>query len=292
MISIYYAIFVGKQFTLRKLKWKGGSMARCLITGSHGFIGNHLTERLEQMKCEVVRMPRHLLGRPDLLSHYIKELKPEYIFHLAAYGNHYHQKYEREIFKVNVEGTWNLLEATKDIDYKAFVNFSTSSVNLPVQTLYAITKKMAEELASYYAKTKPIVNIRPYSVYGEGEADFRFIPTICRCLIKNETLNLDPDARHDWIYVEDFISKVIHVVQKDYWKGKTAEIGTGMSWSNQEIVDILEEIAGKQCGIKKISKMRSYDNKEWVCNRNWNMNYSLKEALKRTYEYYKQKFET
>lgn len=266
-------------------------MALCLITGSHGFIGNHLTEHLAKMNHDVVRMPRLLLGRVDLLSHYIKELKPEYIVHLAAYGNHYNQKDEREIFEVNVAGTWNMLEATKDIDYQAFVNFSTSSVNLPVQTIYSTTKKMGEELANYYAKTKPIINIRPYSVYGEGEADFRFIPTICRCLIKNETLTLDPKARHDWIYIDDFINKVIHVAQKEYWRGKTVEIGTGISWSNSEIVEFLEEIADKHCDVKKVGKMRSYDNRKWVCNKNWNMNFSLIEGLKRTYEYYKQRFE-
>lgn len=120
---------------------------------------------------------------------------------------------------------------------------------------------------------KPIVNIRPYSVYGPGEAQHRFIPTVIRALQTGETIPLDVHAKHDWIFVEDFIDAM--------FAGHT-DIGTGESFSNLQVVHALQEISGKMLNYQP-AVLRNYDNKDWKCPVGV-PHRSLYEGLKQTYE--------
>jgi nucleoside-diphosphate-sugar epimerase len=172
--------------------------------------------------------------------------------------------------EANIINTYNILEAASFYDYKTFYNFSTSSVLLDDQTKYSITKLCGEQLAAMY---KNVVNVRPYSVYGPGEASHRFIPTVISCLNSGKEMILDETAVHAWIYIDDLIRALFN--------GET-ELG-GRFVSNGEIVSILETVSGKILKYT-LGKLRNYDCGDVgyspLCNTN------LYEGLKRTYEYY------
>ena len=280
---------------------------KVLVSGYHGFIAGHLSKRLEQLGHKVVPIPRQYLGRIDLLTHFMNEEKPDYIFHLAAYGNHSTQEWEQMIFDTNVIGTWNMLMASKTIPYKKFVNFSTSSVLLEIQTLYSASKAAVEDLVNVFPK--PILTVRPYSIYGEGEADFRFIPTVIKCLVKDELLFLDEYASHDWLVVDDFIDALLFVLEKNpqsflpmrqHFDYPIVDIGSGKQSSNKEVVEILEEIAGKR--VRKqitdiVGKFRNYDTQNWVSSNKflkkveWEPKFTLRQGLEKTYQWYKNKYD-
>jgi len=84
---------------------------RIFLTGATGFIGSHLLKRLIKENCEVhisIRENSSLKRIKDVIDNYachildltdfnstknlIKKLKPEIIFHLAAYGVDYRQQ--------------------------------------------------------------------------------------------------------------------------------------------------------------------------------------------------------
>jgi nucleoside-diphosphate-sugar epimerase len=196
----------------------------------------------------------------------------DYIIHLAAYGNHYYQKDFKLAVKINILNLYNLLELTKDIGYSLFYNFSTSSVTLENQTYYSITKFCGEQLAAMYDR---VVNIRPYSVYGPGEAEHRFIPTVIRHLRSGEFMLLDEFAVHDWIYIDSFIEAFLKVTEH-------SEIGTGIMTTNLEVVRMLEEISGKKLNYTH-AKLRIYDTENWIC-KNGVKDIGLFNGLKLTYE--------
>ncbi len=56
---------------------------KCLVTGSHGCIGQHLVKALEKRGDEVVIMDHETLSQSCV--HIPFDI--DYIFHLAAYGN-------------------------------------------------------------------------------------------------------------------------------------------------------------------------------------------------------------
>jgi len=256
------------------------------IFGASGFIGSHLVKKLTTLKHEVVIIHH---GKP------YKVKDPDYILYLSSYGNHFNQQDKTKIVKANILDLYELLRETKDMPYKGFIHFSTSSVILPIQTLYSDTKFIAEILCRRYAKKyhKPITSIRPFSIYGEGEADFRFIPTVIHSLKKRGEM-LVVNANHDWTYIDDFIEGVLKVMDNiTKVVGRSVPIGTGKQYSNETVIKILENIAKKKLKKQEVNTLRPYDSFNWVadatliCSLGWKPNVSLQEGLKRTYGYYK-----
>lgn len=247
------------------------------VFGSSGFIGKHLVKKLQKVGHKVLEV--HQGDKYEIK-------KADYIFYLSSYGNHFHQTDDEKVFKANVYDYYRLLRNTINIDYKRLIYFSSSSVNLPIQTTYSDAKNLGEMISSFfYSKyNKQITVIRPFSVYGEGEADFRFIPSVIRCLRKNEVLPFS-EGWHDWIYIQDFLSGMLAILETRT-EGEIIDVGTGIRTSNSEIVKILEEISGKKLKIRKTrKKMRPYDNKKWVSNPeylymiDWEQKYSLRKGL-------------
>mgnify|MGYP001575285658 FL=1 len=242
----------------------------------------------------MVPISRSFLSQPKDLQEFIRLQEPDYIFHLAAAGNHSNQKDEQQIFEANVVGTWNMLMASKDVPYKLFVYFSTSSVDLPYETFYSATKASCERIIKAFVNEyeKPIVIVRPFSVYGPGEADFRFIPTVCRALITGEKMPLDPDPVHDWIYIDDVIEAILLIIERREHIGSIVEIGTEKQTKNIEIAVLLTIIANKELQYVFERNMRVYDSSSWKADiselvlHKWEPKYTLEEGLRKTYEWY------
>src|SRR3990167_3051550 len=257
---------------------------KMIVFGSSGFIGSHLVQRLKELNHEVIEIHHN--------EHY-KIDKADYIFYLQSYCNHYHQNDKYQTVKANIIDLYNLLKATKDLNYKGFIHFSTSSVTLPVQTLYSDSKFVAELICKRYARKykKPIVSIRPFSVFGEGESSFRFIPTIIDHLGTGKVMKIT-EGYHDWIYCLDFIDTVITVINNmDKIVGKCISIGTGVQTSNLTIIRKMIDISCKSLQTKfDDSVSRTYDNSNWVADTTiikslgWKPKHTLEEGLRKTYE--------
>lgn len=251
-----------------------------LITGANGFIGSKLSEVLKAKGNKVVKLDRTLLFHPRKLLEKITRVQPDTIFHLAAYGNHYDQNDVDEIFKVNVVGTFNLLQAAAKAGVKCFVNTGSSSEygrkSKPMKedmmpetdTMYGATKVAATYLSKAFAKSGlPVVTVRPFSVYGPGEAEHRFIPTVVRCCLSGETLKLAPGV-HDWIYIDDFVRGMITVAKNiKKLSGQIVNIGSGRQYSNKKVVEEIERICGITVATEEVGNIRSFDTiTSWVAN--------------------------
>lgn len=237
---------------------------KVLVTGASGFIGSHLVKALEERGDEVSIIKGQSLYRGDFVPSDYADI--DYVFHLAAYGNMSNQKDEVMMFFSNLQGLFNFLFSTKDIPYKAFINVSSSSVLLPHETMYSATKAGAERLCKAFVDeyAKPIVTVRPFSVYGPGEADFRFIPTAFRSCLQNEPLTLSSNATHDWVYVTDIVNAMIELaIDAESQKGSAIGIGTGIATSNRDVLTMIERITGRKANVTEEKELRSFDNQDW-----------------------------
>lgn len=236
------------------------------ISGLSGFIGQAVSKYLLEKGEAVHGIPRGLTI--EILVPYLVLCDTDYIINMASYGNHYdYQKDFRQMVETNIMGTYNLLEAAKSIDYKLFYHVSASSIS---PSYYYETKLCGERLAGMYEKT--IVSI-PYSVYGPGEANHKFIPTVIRALFSGESLTVDENATHDWILVTDLVKALL--------AGET-ELGTGIKTTNKEIIRMLEDISGKKLNYIT-GKLRSYDNDNWKASKGV-PHMDIYDGLKLTYE--------
>lgn len=254
------------------------------ISGSTGFIGSHLVKTLSDRDIEIVRIPREFLYFPVNLKKLFKRRKPDYIYHLAAYGNIANQKEISEIFKANLICTFNLLQAVKDIHFKTLINVSTSSVLLPHQTIYSATKFGAEQLCKAFFDEyhKPIITVRPFSVIGKGEQKSHLIPKLIKSCLNGEKMPFNPYPVHDFIDVRDLIEGIEMVIKNENkFAGKAIGIGTGIQRSNQEVLEIVEKITKKKANLEFIDNIRSYDTQNWYAkNDDIKINkYSLQDTI-------------
>lgn len=301
-----------------------------LLTGGAGFIGANLIRELIRLKYDVnlvlkessdLWRTREVLNKVKVyhvdllnkkkLAKIVNKINPNFIIHLATYSNYRKQTDVEKIIDANIKGTLNLLLASKNINYKLFINTGSSSEygikNKPMNELtslnpisfYAVTKASTTFLCQVFAKEykKPIVTLRPFSVYGPYEEEKRFIPTIVKAVISNKPIKLTPGTqRRDFIYIKDLVD--IYIKTLSYGKklsGQILNIGTGIEYTNDEVVQTLFKVANKKVRIEKGAyPPRLWDNQHWVANISktktflkWKPNNTLFEGLKKTYEWYK-----
>ena len=246
----------------------------------------------------------------DEIKKLADKVKPKIIFHLATYSAYRDQNAALEMVQTNITGTLNLLIATKHIDYKIFVNTGSSSEygikEKPMKendllepiSFYAATKTSATLLCQVFSKQyqKPVVTLRPFSVYGSLEEEERFIPTIIKAVIENKPIKLTGGSqRRDFIYIKDVVDIYIKTILKGKkLSGKILNMGTGIEHTNDEVVKTLFRVAGKKVKIEKGAfPKRLWDTSHWISDTsrvkktlNWNPKFTLEQGLRKTYEWY------
>jgi len=257
-------------------------MIEAYITGSNGFLGQKLAQRF----VEPQKIPHQEI---DSIT-----LKPfRYFFFLSSYGNMPFHKEDDKIIKANILDPIRMISQASKLGFKSFLFVSTSSVKLKHQTMYSRTKKATEEVMLSYAEKHglPVCIIRPYSITGVGEQKEHLIPTLIRSCLAGEPMNFVPEPCHDYIDVEDVVDAMMNL---SVWKARGIyEIGTGKTYLNQDVLEIVEKITGKKANTTIVSNMRSYDTNDWMCRNfrargyGWLPQKSLEQSIKEMVDYYK-----
>lgn len=271
-------------------------MAKALVTGANGFIGKHLTTYLKEKNIEVIPLPHDIFySYEENLERFVKDAQADYIFHLATYGNLSEQaKYIDDIYSGTILSTYNLLKATRKLHYKAFVNISSSSVMLPYETMYSAGKKSAEALCRAFSLqySLPIINVRPFTVYGEGEPETHLIPRLFRSCLYQEAMKLTDMPVHDYVYIDDMIAELYNIaLHPTDWPATETMVGTGVGTTNGKVKQHIEMITGRKAHITGNSDPKAYDTQQWVASPKDGWVYfqatPLFEGLQKVYQSYK-----
>lgn len=300
---------------------------KVFITGGNGFIGANLTKFLKSKNYKVsvlVKKNSNLWSLKEIiknttiykaditnkkeLERIMKKVNPDYIIHLASYGNSSNENDFKKIIDVNISGLINLLMASQSINYKKFIIAGSSSEYgfkekpmtetdyLYPNSYYSAAKGSATLLAQSYAlkENKPIVILRPFSVYGPFEENNRFIPTVIKkALNKEKILVTKEEVKRDFIFIDDVVSAFYKTMKTRLNKGEIINIGTGKQYSNKQVVRKIEKILNLKLKLGTFPK-RAWDTNNWVANNQkakkmlkWSPKFSIEEGLKKTIEWYK-----
>lgn len=312
---------------------------RILLTGGAGFIGTKICGLLCE-KNEILifdNLNRNSIEKTDLLNKEnvslvqgdildfallkakIDEFNPNIVVHLAAVaGIDTVIKNPVKTMKVNMIGTYNVLEALKDniSNVERFIDFSTSEVfgsyaykvdegsttNLaPVgeaRWTYSVSKLAGEHLAHSYHKEYglPIVSVRPFNIYGPGQVGEGAIHQFVIRAIKNEQIQIhgDGDQIRSWCYVDDFVNGIMLCLEKEEAVGHTFNIGNPRGTitiamlaqiikqtanSESEIIYVPKNYVDVELRIPSIQKAKEILGYE--------AKFDLVEGLEKTIEWYK-----
>lgn len=289
---------------------------KIVVTGSNGFLGTHLLEKLLE-KYNVIGINNVLdkkrkgyfplkkeISRLD--ANDIKQ-KIGGIIHLAAITDvKFCENNPQKCFTTNVVGTIKALEIARKKNAR-FLYSSTSHVygkpkKLPISethsktpaSIYSTSKMFGEICCEAYANTYglDVSIVRIFSVYGPNSPPHLVTSRIISQLDKKSIKMGNLSSKRDFIYVNDAIAAILTVFSKS--KGfQIYNVGSGKSHSVLEVYKILKKISRKNTPIISVSQFkRKNDIHNMVSNitkikkLGWKPTFSLEIGLKNTYQKY------
>lgn len=310
------------------------------ITGANGFLGSHLTCEALARKAKVIALIKeeiplslfsieNLNKKVKLLkgdlkdSHLInavfKENKIDLCLHVAAQAIvGIANKSPIGTLKTNIEGTWNILEASRVYGCGVIVVASsdkaygehkklpyTEETSLLALHPYDASKACADILSRTFAHTYnlPVAVTRFANIYGAGDFNFsRIIPDTIRSVINGQ----DPIIRsngsplRDYLYIKDAINAYYILANKLYLKeiefGQAFNFGTGNPVSVLGLVKKIINLSYKN-NLKPLilgkGKTKGEIDKQYLSNKKakkilgWKPEYTLTQGLSETYKWYK-----
>jgi nucleoside-diphosphate-sugar epimerase len=301
-----------------------------LVTGATGFVGANLVRRLLDEGEEVHVFAREgsnlwrlnaILGdihlhRIDLLdeeavARAVEAIRPQTIYHLAAYGAYPFQTDVNPILLTNLLGTSNLVQACARIGFQHFVNTGSSSEYgfksqppsesewLEPNSYYAVAKASATMYCSYTSRKieRPITTLRLYSAYGPFEEPTRLMPTLIKKGFLGELPPLvAPDTARDFIYIDDVCEAYLRTARSTTPElGEVLNVGSGVQCNIREIVDVARKVLGIAIEPEWGSmQARIWDSSVWVADNrrirerlDWEPKFDLEKGFRAMVEWFK-----
>lgn len=249
---------------------------RALITGLRGFTGAYLATELTARGYEVfgTAYGNEPLGSGvyhvdlcdrDALQDVVDRVKPDVVAHLAAVSFVGHDKPD-EIYRINIIGTRNLLDALSHLTKAPKAVLVASSANVygnatagslsESQTAmpandYAVSKLAMEHVARLWMDRLPIFITRPFNYAGVGQAENFLIPKIVSHFQRRATCielgNLDVSREFsDVRSVAHAYAELLTLSPR----GETVNICNGHGYSLREVIALAEEITGRQMEVR------------------------------------------
>ncbi len=235
----------------------------------------------------------------------------DYVFHLAAMWLLHCKDFPRTAFHVNIEGTFNVLEACVKNNVKKLIYSSSASVygdavKLPMteehpfnnKNFYGSTKIAGEAMCTAYHDRYglEILGLRYMNVYGPGQdqhaAYSGVVPIMLNKIAAGEQpqINGDGSQAYDFIYVEDVARCNVLALQSDVDFG-FYNVGSEVQTSIKELCDTILELKNSSLQVKYLPYSAD-DARQLVQNRigsrekaekelNFKFKYSVREGLQR-----------
>ena len=316
--------------------------ARILVIGGAGFIGSFVVEELlkEPVK-EVIIYDNFSRGKMENIKEYLKDTRCsiypyggdireidvldtamegiDYVFHLAAMWLLHCKDYPRTAFKVNIEGTFNVLEMcvkhkVKKLIYSSSASVYGDAVEVPMtenhpfnnKNFYGATKIAGEAMCTAFNDRYGlnVIGLRYMNVYGPRQDQHAVysgvIPIMLNKIEAGEPpiINGDGSQAYDFIYVRD-VARANVIALKSDKKFGYYNVGTGVQTTIKELCDTILEL--KNSNLEVVYKpYSSDDSRALVKNRigstqkaekdlGFKYKYSLREGLQKLIDWRKDK---
>lgn len=216
-----------------------------------------------------------------------------------------------EIFvETNVQGTLNLLQASKELGVERYLQVSTDEVYgalgktgyftettpLAPNSPYSASKASGDMLVRAYFETYkiPVLTTRCSNNYGPYQYPEKLIPFFISQLLKGEKVPVYGDGLNvrDWLYVYDHCAAIDAVLHNGK-VGEVYNIGGHNEKTNLEITRLILDAMGKDEGsISYVADRLGHDRRYAICNDKiqselgWEPSVTFEEGIKLTIDWY------
>jgi NAD dependent epimerase/dehydratase len=259
-----------------------------LVTGSDGFIGSHVVERLVADGADVRAMCLYnsngsagwldespvredvdvRLGDIRDAEHVHALVKGvDVVLNLAALIAIPHSYVApRSYVDTNITGTLNVLEAVRAEGTPRLVHTSTSEVygtpeSVPItvahplrgQSPYSASKIGADKLCEAYALSfeTPVTVLRPFNTFGPRQSMRAVIPTILTQLLAGaHEVHLGAlTPQRDFTFVTDTADGFVRAATTELAPGTVVQLGTGRTVSIGELFEVCRRASGSNATV-------------------------------------------
>ncbi|RZD46950.1 MAG: hypothetical protein CXT78_03270 [Thaumarchaeota archaeon] len=302
-------------------------LTNILVTGATGFIGTNLIHRLLEsnhnisifvheeskmahLKNIISKLDVHKIDliKPHIMNEKIKKIKPDVVYHLAAYGVNHDQTRNDKIINTNILGTLNLFNALLEhADVNKIVNMGSCLEYGPKikkikeiddnnpQSVYGFSKMAQTNIAKHFYEQKkmPINTLSVFNAYGPFQNQSGLIPNIISSALNHKKIYINnPNDIRDFIFVKDVIEGLL-IASKVKKSGEIFNIGTSNEYTVKDIVKKIIKITKYENIIFHENNTHEYEGK-MVANitkskniLKWKPKYTIDEGLKETFEWLK-----
>jgi NAD dependent epimerase/dehydratase len=309
-------------------------MKNILVTGAGGFIGSHLTELLVEKGFNVKAFVHYnswnkwgwldtssVKNKVEIITGDIRDFDSVFaamqgcdsVFHLAALiGIPYSYVSPQAYIKTNIDGTYNVLQAARQLGIEKIMVTSTSETYgtaqyVPIdekhpmvgQSPYSATKISADQLSISYYKSfdLPVKIVRPFNTYGPRQSARAIIPTVISQILNGQTSlklgNLSPTR--DLTFVKDTANGFFQIAEAESLFGEITNIGMNEEITIGNLVQLIADLIGTKVEIisdeqrirpDKSEVERLFCNNAKIINAtNWKPDYTLETGLKQTIDW-------
>lgn len=309
-------------------------MSKLLVTGGAGFIGScfvrHILKKhpdykiinldaltycgnLENLR-DVEKNPNYTFVHGNICDKkLVRDLVQEVdcVVNFAAESHVDNSIKTPEIFiETNVQGSLNLLQASKELGIERFLQVSTDEVYgtlgttgyfyettpLAPNSPYSASKASADMLVRAYWETYklPVLNTRCSNNYGPYQYPEKLIPFFISKLLKGEKVPVYGDGLNvrDWLYVYDHCEAIDVVLHKGKL-GEVYNIGGHNEKTNIEITKLILDAMGKdETSIEYVQDRLGHDRRYAISNDKitselgWSPSITFEEGIKITIDWY------
>ena len=253
-----------------------GEGKRALITGLRGFTGHYLAQELTAAGYRVfgTALPG-AEGGPDIftvdmcdrdaVARMIEEVQPDVVAHLAGIAFVAHANVDL-IYRVNIVGTRNLLEALAAQRHQPSAVLLASSANIygnagvavidegvppaPAND-YAVSKLAMEYMARLWSDKLPVIIVHPFNYTGVGQTDNFLLPKI----VSHFRQGAREIELGNLAIARDFSD--VRVIATSYRRllavapaGQAFNVCTGKAHSLASVIGVMSSIAGYDIEVR------------------------------------------